>query len=470
MISKYLYVFTLSSCICFNLNAQTIFKVSYEDLKQYEGTYEYMPNTILQIVASPKDTLLYALIGDGKYKLWPSEKDIFLNGSRQEVHFVKNTSGQYGYQVKDETPDKFYKRISNEVTINRKMWFARDNDSLPFRWQYQIPKDLNDGLKTGSLIKTNLDTALIHVMMDRIVNGSYSDVHSILIMKDGKLVVEEYFYEYDVNTKHQLRSATKSFTSALVGISMDKLLIKHKDETLLSYFPEYNIKNPDVGKGRITVDHLLNQQSGFACDDDDGSSPGNEVKIYPTHDWIKSILDLPMASKPGQEAHYCSGNVWLLNRIIEKASRCKLHEFAEQNLFSKLGVKDFDWDFVPNESHQDSFSQLSLRPRDMMKFGQLYLNGGWWNGEQIISKNWVDATFTRQTSIRGLGYSHLWWCEDLTANGKVFRGMAAKGNGGQRIFIWPEVNMIAVVTAGNYNSQSPSNRLLIECVLGGLKK
>jgi CubicO group peptidase (beta-lactamase class C family) len=469
MFFKY-YCFTvLLLSIQLNVIAQSTYKVSYDYLKQFEGTYEYVANTTLEIAASPKDTLLYAIIGDGKYKLFPHKENVFLNGAGDEVSFTANRSAQYGFKVNDATPEKFYKLLTKKISYNRKMWFARD-EGKPFHWKYAMPVTLHDGLNVGSLVGCGLDTSLIHQMMDRIVSGTYNDVHSVLIMKDDKLVFEEYFYGYDVNTKHQLRSATKSFSSALVGIALDKRLIKHKDETILSYFPEYTIQNPDVRKRKITIQNLLTQQAGFACDDDDASSPGNETKIYPTHDWVKAILDLPMAGMPGAEARYCSGNIFLLNRIVEKASHQSLHDFAKRNLFDKLGVKDFDWDFVPDETHQNSFSQLYLTPRSMMKFGKLYLDDGKWNGQQIISQEWVDATFTKQTLLRGLGYSYLWWCEDLVANGKTFKGIAAKGNGGQRIFIWPEENVIAVVTAGNYNAQSPSNKLLIECVLSGLKK
>jgi len=185
---------------------------------------------------------------------------------------------------------------------------------------------------------------------------------------------------------------------------------------------------------------------------------------------VKTVLDLPMVDAPGHDAHYCSGNIFVLNQIVQNVSGKSLHAFAKENLFDKIGVERFDWDFVPDETHQDSYSQISLRPRDMVKFGLLYLHHGKWNNEQVISREYVDASLTKHSTLRGLGYGYLWWCEDLTVNGETFRGIAAKGNGGQRIFLWPDQNMMAVVTAGNYNTQSPSNRLLMECVLGGLRK
>jgi CubicO group peptidase (beta-lactamase class C family) len=350
------------------------------------------------------------------------------------------------------------------------MWFAKGDGKQPYHWAYTQPKDLRDGIPVGSIVNSGLDTGLIHTMINRIVDQSYNDVNSILIIKDGKLVLEEYFYGFTADSLHQLRSATKSFSSALVGIAVDKHLIKSTGEKLLSYYPEYTIANMDDRKKAITIYDVLTQQSGFACDDDDSNSIGNEVKIYPTNDWIKTMLDLPMVDTPGRKGSYCSGNIFLLNRIVEKVSHQTLHDFARDNLFSKLGVTRFDWDFVPDQSHQDSFGQVSLRPRDMAKFGLLYLNNGKWNGTQVISSDWVKQSITKHSNIRGIDYGYLWWCENLQANGKIYYGAAAKGNGGQRIFIWPGQNMLAVITAGNYNTQSPANKMLIECVLSGLKK
>jgi CubicO group peptidase (beta-lactamase class C family) len=450
-------------------SAQSRYVLTYDQLSEYEGTYAFTGNTTLQIAASPKDTMLYALVGDSKYKLRTYQKDIFINGSNQEVHFIRNNTGIAGYQVKDQTPDKVYPLITKKVTFSNEMWFARGNNKVPYHWVYSQPKNMHDGIPTGSLINSGLDTGLIHTMITRIVNQNYNDVNSILIIKNGKLVLEEYFYGFTADSLHQLRSATKSFSSALVGIAVDKHLIKSTSEKLLTFYPEYPVANLDERKKAITIQDMLTQRSGFACDDDDGNSAGNENKIYPTSDWIKTMLDLPMINEPGKVGSYCSGNIMLLNRIVEKVSHQKLHDFAAENLFSKLGVKKFDWDFVPDQSHQESFGQVSLRPRDMAKFGMLYLSNGKWNGMQIISADWIKQSITKHSNIRGIDYGYLWWCEDLTANGKIYRGAAAKGNGGQRIFIWPDQNMIAVITAGNYNTQSPANRMLIDCVLGGLK-
>jgi CubicO group peptidase (beta-lactamase class C family) len=470
-ICRYVLMSVLVYCTNANGFGQSAYKVSYADLKAYEGTYQYENHKTLQMAASPVDTMLYAMIGTSMYKLRPYSKDVFLNGGNNQVQFIRDSGNIIGYKQQNDKPDTVYKLITRKVTFSDKMWYARQLNGEKFTYQYKVPEQKNDGLETGSIINSGLDTGFIHTLMNRIVDHTYPGIHSILIIKNGKLILEEYFYEYNAETLQELRPATKSFSSALVGIAINKGLISSLNTPMLAYLPEYHPENPDPRKNQITIKNLLTQQSGFACYDYDPKSPGNESKMYPTNDWIKFMLDLPMAGNPGEAASYCSGNIQLLDKIIENVSHQSLHDFAQQNLFNQLGITDFVWNYAPNKSHEDDYGQVCLTPRDMAKFGLLYLNGGVWNGKQVVPKEYVAQSLTKQSVVDGINYGYLWWCEDLTApNGVKYRGIAAKGNGGQRIFIWPDENMVAVVTAGNYNTQSPANKLLIECVLGGLKK
>jgi CubicO group peptidase (beta-lactamase class C family) len=419
----------------------------HAQLQQYEGTYEYGNPATLQISVSPKDAKLYAIISGSKYLLRQYKQDTFLNNSDQQVIFLRHNNAISGYIADGHT----YRLINRQVAFT---WIARKDT----RYQYRIPADRHDGLPTGSIINSGLDTALIHTLIDRIIDGTYPDVHSILLIKDGKLILEEYFYGYNAHTRHQLRSASKSITGIVTGIAISKGLIRGTDEKISRYFPTYKIAD-------ITIHDLLTQQSGLACDDRDPNSPGNEVKIYPNNDWISYILQLPMSYTPGTKARYCSGNTILLDRIIETASGQSLSAFAKANLFAPLGIHDYKWEFAPDKIHENDFGQLHMLPLDMAKIGLLVLNKGQWKGKQVLPPDFVQASVTKQSVVDGMDYGYLWWLETL--NG--IPGIAAKGNGGQRIFIWPGLNMVAVVTAGNYNQQSPANKLLMECVLKGLQ-
>jgi len=449
--------------------SQTNYNISYQQLKEYEGKYEYTSNQILEIAASPRNLRLYAIIDDARYPLTPFKKDIFLNNGKQEVEFVRNASGNIsGYKVKADQPDRVFSLINRAVNFSEKMWYPRQNgDSI---YKYIRPQNLHDGLTIGGPAEVGLDSALLAEMAAKLVRGDFPNMHSVLIIKNNKLVFEEYFYEYDMHTLQQIRSATKTFVSSLVGIAIDKGFIKSRNETVLSYFPEYNLKNLSDDKKKITIENLLNNQSGLDCSDDDGNSPGNENKMYPTGDWVKFILDLPMAGKPGGEAKYCSGGVTILARIVEKTSGESLHEFARKNLFDPLGADHYKWNFKPDSSEMNTFGQLYIMPRDMAKFGLLYLNHGKWNGRQVISENWVQESLTTHTTLRNTGYGYLWWHPWLMINDSRQEGIAAKGNGGQRIYLRPDLNLVVVITGGNYNSESSADDLLGHYILRAVKK
>ncbi len=336
--------------------------------------------------------------------------------------------------------------------------------------KYNVPKNLNDGLQIGNISRTGLDTALLTGMVKKIIDGTYANVHSVLIIKDGKLVFEEYFYEYNKDSLQELRSATKSVVSALTGIAIAKGFIKSKNETVLSNFPEYAIRNNSDAKKRITIENLLTNQSGLDCDISNDKSEGNETKMDYSDDWVKFTLDLPMSDTPGGKGMYCSGNPVTLGRIIEKKTKQTLPEFAKKNLFTPLRISKFKWSFKPDKSSAETFCQLYLRPRDMAKFGLLYLNSGNWNGKQIIPFDWVQQSLLKHSIVQGVDYGYLWWIKYLDADGVRYYGRAAQGNGGQKIYIWKEQNMVTVITGGNYNTQSPSDELIRKYILPAFNK
>ncbi|WP_264537956.1 serine hydrolase domain-containing protein [Flavobacterium sp. N1736] len=458
-----LLLFSLS---VFSGYAQQKFKVNYEQLKEYEGVYEYQNNTTLQIAASPKDTILYAIINESKYPLKPSEKDVFLNSSKEKVTFLRNkTSVITGYSSDEKT----FNLINKKVVFPKEMWYPRLN-AKDFKYVYQQPKKELDGLVTGTLDNTGLDKVLLNEMMQKIVDGVYPNVHSVLIIKDGKLVFEEYFYEYNKTKLHEMRSATKSIVSALTGIAIDKGLIKGKDETVLSYFPEYTFKNLTDDKRQITIENLLTNQSGLDCDVSNPKSEGNETKMNYSDDWIQYTLDLPMIDVPNGRGMYCSGNPIIVGRIIEKATKMTLPDFAKQTLFKDIGITNFKWNFKPDISSAETFCQVYLTPRDMAKFGLLYLNKGLWGSKQVVSKAWIQESLTKHAVVQGVNYGYLWWLKYLEVNGVRYNGKVAQGNGGQKIYIWEDQNMITVITGGNYNVQSPADELIQKYILPSFNK
>ena len=441
---------------------------TYTRLLEYEGVYEYENDQTLRIAASPREPILVAVLMDAKYPLRPAGPempDTFVNLQKQRVVF-KRDGGVTAYSLPDgTTPDRVFRRLSTAKPLPLTSWYPRPPSDKPYR--YRMPKDLKDGLPVRSLDGTGLEQARLEDMVRQIAGGQYPDLHSVLILKSGALVLEEYFYEYDAETLHPLRSATKSFVSALAGIAIDKgLLPGVKDPVLPHFKDEYaDIANLSESKRAITLEHLLTNSSGLDCDDRTRKSPGNEERMGLTPDWVKHILDLPMVDEPGKVTRYCSGGVITTGRIVEKAAGVELEAFARQHLFEPLGIRRFHWSFAPDRSSTETFCQLSLRPRDMAKFGLLFQRGGEWGGRQVVPKAWVETSTATHVVLENTDYGYLWWRPYLDVGGKRHHAILATGNGGQKIYLWPELDMIVVLTGGAYNRDSRSKELLTQFIL-----
>jgi CubicO group peptidase (beta-lactamase class C family) len=439
-------------------------KISYKQLKDYEGVYDYAGHLKVSFAASPKDTALVAIINQSEYVLKNESPDVF-STRYDTIRFLRDShTVPLAYISKGDT----FKLISKDVFFPETMWYPRLKGKD--RYEYKIPENLHDGLPVGNISKTIRDTMLLKEMMRKIISGIYSNVHSVLIIKDGKLVFEQYFYQYTKDSLQEMRSASKSFFSALTGIAIDKGFIKSRNKKVLSYFPEYTLKNMTDAKKQITVENLLTQQTGLDCDISNSKSAGDETLMDYSDDWVKFTLDLPMIDIPGGNGRYCSGNPITLGRIIEKTTNMPLLEFAKNNLFKPLGFTNYKWYFKPDRSNAENYCQLYLTPREMSKFGWLYLNNGIWNGKQLISSDFITQSFEKHSVIQGVDYGYLWWLKYLDAEGVRYYTKAAQGNGGQRIYILKEQNMVVVITGGNYNSQSPSDELMKKYILPAFNK
>ena len=462
---KAITLFLIFSMTIVQTFSQEQYPITFQQLKEYEGLYEYRNQSPFYIAASPKKNQLYAIINDVKFELTHLGKDLFISQAQEKIQFIRNSSNKViGYILDDAR----FKLLSKEVKFSNQLWYAR-MDTLK-GYTYVQPEAIDDGLQTGSIIESGLDTSLLKEMMLKIINGTYPNVHSVLIIKDGKLVFEEYFYEYNRERVHELRSATKSVISALAGIAIDKGYIKNKEETVLSFFPEYSIKNNSEAKKRITIENLLTNQSGLDCDITNPKSEGHENKMNNSDDWVKFTLDLPMIENAGNIGRYCSGTTIVTGRIIEKQTKMPLPEFAKQTLFKDLGIKNYVWNFKPDKSSTETICEVFLNSRDMAKFGLLFLNKGRWYDKQVISTDWVRQSLSKHSVIQGVDYGYFWWIKYLDADGVRYFGKAAQGNGGQKIFLWEEQDMVTVITGGNYNVQSPSDELISKYILPAFNK
>lgn len=318
---------------------------------------------------------------------------------------------------------------------------------------YKVPKTENDGWETAHFNTFGIDSSRIYQLFNQLNEGGHK-IHSILLVKDEKLVIEEYFDGYSTHVAHDLRSVTKSIRSLLMGIAIDKGFIESIDDPIYKYLehPTPN-KNPDSRKELITIRHLMTMSTGLDCNDWDSNSLGQEDRIYKKSDWLQYFVDLPMLNDPGTVSNYCTMGTVLSMEVIAQATAMPINEFADKYLFAPMGIENISWEHTSKKKVIPSARRLHMTPRDMAKIGQLIANGGVWKGKQIVSKDWIQVSTSTLTSITGMDYGLLWWKVPLMVNEKRYELIAATGNGGQYIFINQEPEMIAVFTGGAYNSQ-----------------
>jgi CubicO group peptidase (beta-lactamase class C family) len=211
-------------------------------------------------------------------------------------------------------------------------------------------------------------------------------VHSLLIVRNGYLVLDAYFYPFQEDQVHDGASMTKSITSTLVGIALGKHKLSSLGQPVLSLFPERQVGNRDERKDRMTIEHLLTMTSGLDCHSDHAELTLREM--MQSKDWVQFMLDLPMVAEPGSKFEYCSGGMHLLSAIISQCTGSSALEFARHELFEPLGIQDVIW---PSDAHGVShgWGDLHLQPRGMAKIGYLWLNQGRWEGRQIVPVEWM---------------------------------------------------------------------------------
>lgn len=440
----------------------------YEKLVDYEGRYEYSNPKSLVLAASNFDTTLYAIIDDAQYPLKYISQDTFQTPQKSPLVFIRNDNKEViSYQTDGKTFNLLTKNIEKQEWFPRKELYGKAE-----AYQYQIPTQKNDGLPVGDLKNSFTNSEAIINMVKETIKGEFRDVHSILIWKDGRLVLEEYFYGYTVDRPHQLRSASKSFIGTLVGISIDQGNIKDENELLLPLFKkEYNsFANKDIRKEKITIKDFLTYRHGMDCNDENPNTAGHEQKMMESSDWAKFTLDLPMTEEPGIKSSYCTGCAQTLGRMIEVVTKTPLVEYADKNLFAPMGIENYKWRFKPDSSSISTFNQMYLRPRDILKLAIMYLDSGKWQGKQIVSSDWIRRTFEKDD----VEFGYLWRHKYFDVDGKSYNSYLATGNGGQKINIWPELNMITVFTGGNYNSYlygktTPPNEMIPNYILKAVK-
>ncbi len=274
-------------------------------------------------------------------------------------------------------------------------------------------------------------------------------LHSLLIVRNGAVLVDAAVYPYDGQSAHDLASVTKSVMTTLIAIAaaQGKLDL---DAPMVSFFPDRAIANRDAAKERITVRHLASMASGL---DSVGMAQdeGTLAAMVNTPDWVQFALDRKVVSEPGTQFVYDSPGMHLLSAILQKATGMTALEFARENLFKPLGIQEAHWDSDP-QGISHGWGDLFLRPTDAARIGYLWLNKGVWDGKQIVSAKWVeDSVKVQHKTGMSDDYGYGWW---VSSDGGTY---SASGRGGQNIKVVPALNAIVVTTGGgfDYNALDP---------------
>jgi CubicO group peptidase (beta-lactamase class C family) len=303
-----------------------------------------------------------------------------------------------------------------------------ETESSGYKWEVSSPD------------KVGLNEAILNSALSEASSKGF--INSLLVIRNGKIAAEKYFNGRNPFSTQTVRSVSKSFLSALVGIDVSKGLLR-LDQKMMESFPEYKLAVTDSRVNNITLRHLLTMRSGIKGD----------VEAYFTFtsssNWIRTIINLPLNFDPGSKSGYSTAGTHLIAGMLTKASGLSLLEFAQQNLFEPMGIEIKDWLQDP-QGICFGGNDMIFTTRNMAVLGLLYLNNGNMNGKQIVPEEWVKSSLVYSGgsssvwgSLTNLGYGYLWWIGKATGKNVFF----ALGHGGQYVMCVPDLNMIIAATS-----------------------
>ena len=316
----------------------------------------------------------------------------------------------------------------------------------------------------------HFDVQKILKLKGEINEGVFKKINSVIVIKNGSILIEEYFNETGRDTLHDTRSVGKSFTSTLLGLAIKDGYIKDEEQSLKDFYNVKSFQNYDIRKENIPLKELLTMSSGLDGNDDDGKSPGNEENMYPSPDWVKFALDLPFRNNPDGEWRYFTAGVIILGDILDKTIRGGIESYADKKLFSPLGITRYKWEYTP-AGVPNTAGGIRLTSLDLARYGQLYLNGGFWKNRQIIPEEWVSKTLSKQKQIPDRineFYGYLFWNKTFLINNKSYEAFYCAGNGGNYVMIFRDLQLVVVITATAYGqpyAHRQVNRMLSDYIL-----
>ena len=436
------------------------------ELQDYVGTYTNSDGTPFYLVVVDPEQLAVVVNGN-VWMLRGTGADAFeLVGVAERLRFDRDETGT----VTAASDSKgTYSRQRAEVPEDVRALFAA-RDFVDYR--YAPPQAAEADLPVGAAADHGISPDSLEAIVGDIFNHSeYRNFHSLLVARSGTLVLEEYFAGYTADRSHNLRSATKSVISALVGVAVQRGEVRLDDRPLQRIAEELGVPI-SAHKAQLQLAGMLNMRHGLQCDDWDVTSPGNESKLYGAADWTTAILNIPDATGD-PAATYCSAMPLMVGRYLELVTGQSLPDYAERVLFTPLGIArtDWEWNFALSAEKNTHGAQVHLRPRDMLRFGYLYAaDGRSAAGEQLLPPGWVAQTFAAEMPLGDWRrYNDFWWSYDTeTADGTAVTVHMASGIGGQKIALVPALNLVVVMTGGSFSVGRAGPTGVLGRLVGGI--
>ncbi|MBL4642104.1 MAG: serine hydrolase [Flavobacteriaceae bacterium] len=452
----------------FSNNAQSLYGVITENLWSQSLLFLKSENNWVAKIIKPEiiDTDYTVYLEFYRDSLGNLQAKIQSNKENRKLHFsikkVSVTGNNIDFKI---TADRFalsatYQSETKKLSIKygntnskrkreltkhgKNEWKGYTPRPVNKKYDYKIPQPLDALIQTASLKEVGLDPSLLG-FMDSINNGAYEHIHSIIITKNKKLVFEEYFHGYNRDYLHDIKSSFKALSSLLLGKAMMKDKSIHINNSIINYYPEYNIS--DKEKKKITIHHALTMTTGLQLEDEDKMQ-------WENNDWVGYKLNLPMEYEPGEKFEYSSGGINLLTGVLQQSTKKYLPLFFYEEMLRPMRIHKFQMRVSP-KGRPYLAGDFYLRPIDFTKFGLLMLNDGVWGNQRIIASEWIN-TATQAYTIKGrsnkdLNRGYLWKLGERNVSGKQMKTIEAWGNGGQFLIIIPEIEMTITFTGGNYN-------------------
>jgi CubicO group peptidase (beta-lactamase class C family) len=322
------------------------------------------------------------------------------------------------------------------------------------------PANLHDGLEVASPAAYRLNVAPLARLKDAVAKGQYPNTTSVLIVRDGRLVYEEYFGAGNRQLLNDTRSATKSITALAVGIAIGEGAIPSQRALAFSYLGDLRpFQNDSADKEAITIEDMLTMSSALDCNDDDDKSPGNEDQMHQQPNWsrwavdLRTIVDYQRDSSGLGPWRYCTTGAFLLGQIVQRATHTSVDNYVERKILSPLGITHWQWPYSPSGETMTG-GGLRLRSRDLAKIASMLANNGRWKAAQIVPSAWVKSMLSvHRRAYSDAQYGYLFWQRDYATQCGPLSGWYMAGNGGSAIVVLQNLRTAIVVTRTNYNTK-----------------